>query len=107
MTPRERNLCILCKVAIKHGATLTEMLAKDRSYPVAHIRFAGYAALKERGFTYSMIGRLFNRDPSTVRHGVSRVPELQGNLLAWGALYPRKQSPTIVIPVIATNEIAA
>lgn len=36
-------------------------------------RFAVYKALKLRGWSYAAIGRLMNRDHSTVIHGVTRA----------------------------------
>ena len=39
-------------------------------------RFALYKALHLRGNSYSQIGRWFDRDHSTVRHGVLRASEM-------------------------------
>jgi chromosomal replication initiation ATPase DnaA len=63
---------------IKLCATLFEVPVKDlvspkRSKPIVEARFALYAALRMRGWSYTRIGRFLGRDHATVMYGVQRA----------------------------------
>lgn len=77
MSPRDKAICLLCRVAMQHDCTLTEIFTRDRTQPIARARQHGYAALAERGWSQSRIGRLFGRDHSTVAHGIAQISEFQ------------------------------
>jgi chromosomal replication initiation ATPase DnaA len=50
------------------------MLSKDKSSRVAHMRFVAFSALYNGlGLTTIVIGNIFNRDYSTVVHGLKYV----------------------------------
>lgn len=80
MTPRERNLETIREIGVIYGISLPELLGPSRLRPIAWARFHCYAELYSRGMTSSEIARLFNREHSTIRHGVKRAAEFQYNM---------------------------
>lgn len=53
-----------------------DILSKAKFDFILPARFALYKALHLRGNSYSQIGRWFDRDHTTVRHGVLRANEM-------------------------------
>lgn len=53
-----------------------DILSKSKFDFILPARFALYKALHLRGNSYSQIGRWFDRDHTTVRHGVLRASEM-------------------------------
>lgn len=95
MTPRERTLEIVREIGERYNIGLRDLLSDQRRRPVAWARFHCYAELYSRGMTASEIGRVFNRDHSTILHGIKRAAEFQYNMFPrWAcprraATYPR------------------
>lgn len=67
-------------------------------------RFAIYAALRKRGWSFAAIGRLLERDPKTVAYGVSRAADMMlrdedyannVNTLSDNILPQRQWKPTV------------
>lgn len=54
----------------EYGFTFDEVCSPNRSIPLTRGRHAVMAALSDAGHSYSQIGALLNKDPSTVMHGV-------------------------------------
>lgn len=78
MTPRQKSLCLVCRIAMRNGCTLTQMLGQRRLKPIYMARQECYVALSERGWSASRIARLMGgRDHSTVIHGISKARERQ------------------------------
>lgn len=48
-----------------------DLLGRSRLRYIVHARYALYAALRQRGWSFPQIGALFNRHYSSVIHGVS------------------------------------
>lgn len=96
MTPRERTLEAVREVGARYGIALDVLLSDRRDRPTAWARFHCYAHLYERGMTASEIGRIFNRDHSTILHGIKRAEEFQYNLFPRWACHKRgKRSPRV------------
>jgi chromosomal replication initiation ATPase DnaA len=57
-------------IARRHTCTLAEVIGPRREMAICDARFEIWYELHERGWNYSRIGRLFNRDHSTVASGV-------------------------------------
>ena len=80
MTPREKSLCLICRIAMRNGCTLTQMLGPRRLKPIYMARQECYVALSERGWSASRIARLMGgRDRKSTRLNsshefVSRMP---------------------------------
>lgn len=71
-TPRERADQICVWVAQAHGFSIKDLIGQDRRRPVALARFEAWAALHAIGWSTPRIGRKFNRDHSTIVHGIQR-----------------------------------
>lgn len=78
-----------------------DILSRRRIKPIAQARFALYAALRQRGWSYPRIGMFIGRDHATVIHGVrkaewlmERYPSYDAKIKALAAWRPR----TIVLP---------
>jgi chromosomal replication initiation ATPase DnaA len=77
VTPREKNIEMARKVAEAHGVALREMFSPIREGPIVRARWDCWARLHSHGLTAKQIGRIFDRDHSTVLHGLKRASELQ------------------------------
>lgn len=49
---------------------LVEVVGRSRMRPVVAVRHAFWSALRDRGWSYPAIGRLFGRHHATVMHGI-------------------------------------
>lgn len=50
-----------------------DIMSRRRIKPIAQARFALYAALRQRGWSYPRIGMFIGRDHATVLHGVRKA----------------------------------
>lgn len=66
MTPRERTICTICAIAIKHGVTYDDVIGPRRLQMFVNPRFEVYRMMRARGATYAQIGRALGRSGSTV-----------------------------------------
>lgn len=67
---------IVDRVSRQYGSTPEEIVRPDRRAMVCRARFAVFAACNDAGFSSAEIGRYFNRDHTTVLHGIQRHKEL-------------------------------
>lgn len=96
MTPRERTLETIRLIGERYGVGLPELLGPSRLRPIAWARFHAYAELYSRGMTSSEIARVFNREHSTIRHGIKRAAEFQYNMFPRWACHRRgKRAPRL------------
>ena len=104
MTPRERTLETIREIGQRYGVSLPDLLGPSRLRPIAWARFHAYAELYSRGMTSSEIARVFNREHSTIRHGIKRAAEFQYNMFPRWACHKRgKRAPRNSLPMtIAT-----
>jgi chromosomal replication initiation ATPase DnaA len=75
-SPREISLGIVLEICREHNIQLWEILSHNRQQRVVLPRFAAYAALRRKGFENQKIAGIFNRDSTTVIHGLKRAQEL-------------------------------
>lgn len=76
-TVRAREIIKLC--AEKHGVLVSDLLSEQRTNLVAHARQqAMWLIAKETSLSFTQIGRIFDRDHSTVIHAVQRENERTG-----------------------------
>lgn len=62
---------IACQVAERYDLTLADFKGSSSAYRIAHPRQEAMALIRTEGrFSYLQIGRFFNRDHTTVLHGV-------------------------------------
>jgi hypothetical protein len=70
---------IKIEVAAKHGLTVAELMGHShRRGIVAARQEASYRAAAETKLSYPQIGRLLNRDHTTILHGIRRHAERHG-----------------------------
>ena len=72
MTAAETIASIISGVCNRHGVTLDQLIAKDRSGRIVAARHEVYARLREAGFSLPRIGRKMKRDHKTVHSGSVR-----------------------------------
>jgi chromosomal replication initiation ATPase DnaA len=73
-TPRDLRMAVIAEVADRHGVPVEEVMGGRREKIIARARQDSMAAIKARfpNDTLPMIGRLFNRDHTTVLHALRK-----------------------------------
>ena len=62
------------------GVTSDEILKHDRSTHLVRVRQYAMWKCREQGYSYTVIGRTFKRDHSTIMHACKKIDELmKGN----------------------------
>jgi len=66
MTPRERNIADIDAIAQEHCFTVDDILGKSRFKMLVRVRRKCVVMLREKGYSTTEIGRIMNRDHSTI-----------------------------------------
>jgi chromosomal replication initiator protein len=83
---------ILAETATYFGLTRADLVAKSRSRPLTNARHVAMYLVREcTGLSLLKIGELFERDHTTVMHGLKKVEKLMGER---GGLYRQVQDLT-------------
>ena len=61
------------EIATRHGMTVDAMKGHSREARFAKARWEVMVALRDEGFSMPRIGRILNRDHTTVLHGLRRM----------------------------------
>lgn len=69
-SPRDKYYYMMEKIAEKYGATLGEVLGTVRNKYVVNARREIVLLLHESGMSSAAIGRLMNRDHTTILHSI-------------------------------------
>lgn len=73
-TPREERMAIIANVAKRHGVTVKQIMGKSRLAEHVEARWAAMRIIHALyGDSSTRIGRLFNRDHTTVLHALRKV----------------------------------
>jgi chromosomal replication initiation ATPase DnaA len=72
MTPREKSLSDVGLIALKHGLQREDLLGRQRFPRISRARQEAFYHFRRKGWSYTEIGRLFDRDHSTIIHGVEK-----------------------------------
>lgn len=72
MTPRERYIGLIKSVADRHGVCLNDILGMRKHSHVVDARRECMAILRGEGLSCPQIGRLLNRDSSTIVHNLQK-----------------------------------
>lgn len=72
MTPREKNLKDIENLAEGYGYTVADILGKSRFKRVVAVRRLCILMLREKGYSTTEIGRIMNRDHSTIVHALNK-----------------------------------
>jgi chromosomal replication initiation ATPase DnaA len=78
MTPREKNLADIGVIAYKHNFTVEDMLGKRRYNRIVEVRRECVAMLRAKGYSTTEIGRIMNRDHSTIVHSLQMLAVKNG-----------------------------
>jgi chromosomal replication initiation ATPase DnaA len=71
MTPREERLAVIESVAAVYDVPLADVMGRTRMQPYARVRQIAMRVVADVfGDTPEIIGRLFQRDRSTVAHAL-------------------------------------
>src|ERR1700730_10946094 len=90
MTPRARYRSLVEQVAREYGTTFDAILSMERTDKIVRARQdAMFRLRREEGCSSSLIGRLMQRDHSTVLHGV-RAHEERIAAAGRGLLLPHR-----------------
>jgi chromosomal replication initiator protein len=77
MTPRGRNLAEIDAIAELHGYTLADILGKRKQKPLVEVRRKCVVRLRSFGYSTTEIGRIMNRDHSTIVHALQKMAAME------------------------------
>ena len=72
MTPREKNLKDIAHLAEGYGYTVADILGQKRYRHLVFVRRLCILMLREKGYSTTEIGRIMNRDHSTIVHALNK-----------------------------------
>ncbi len=73
-TPRQERMLIVACVAERFGVTVDQIMSDTRKQPIAAARQAAMRAIWVKyGDSTPVIGRMFNRDHTTVMHALGKI----------------------------------
>lgn len=72
MTPREKNLKDIQHLAEGYGYTVADILGPKRRRHLVSVRRLCILMLREKGYSTTEIGRVMNRDHSTIVHALNK-----------------------------------
>jgi chromosomal replication initiator protein len=67
------SVVLLARVCEHFEITMTELLSKDRHAHIADARHVAAWLLRETGLSYPSIGKVLERDHTTIMHSVRKV----------------------------------
>lgn len=73
MTPRERNLTIIDHVASEYGHDRNDVLGPRKFKVLIEIRSHCIKLFREQGYSTTEIGRIMNRDHTTIVHALQKM----------------------------------
>ena len=72
MTPRQKIHAAIDAIAQEHGYTVEDILGKSRLKHLVAVRRLCIVMLRKRAYSTTEIGRLLNRDHSTIVHALNK-----------------------------------
>lgn len=77
---RQSARYVIAKVLVKHGMTFIDMAGQAKSQKFVDCRFEIYYRLRrELGLSLTQVGRMLNKDHTSVLHGYRRMEEKIAN----------------------------
>ncbi len=73
MTPRERNLAEIDAIAELYGYTAEDILGKSKLKKLVEVRRKCVVWMRGKGYSTTEIGRIMNRDHTTIVHALQKV----------------------------------
>ena len=71
MTPRGRNLAEIDAIAEIYDYTLADILGKQKNRTLVKVRRKCVVMLRDKGYSTTEIGRIMQRDHSTICHALN------------------------------------
>jgi len=81
MTPRQKNLTAIDAIAQEHGYTVEDILGKSRLKHLVSVRRLCVLMLRDCGYSTTEIGRLMDRDHSTIVHALNKPVDPRNELV--------------------------
>lgn len=72
MTPRQKNLDAIDQIAQDHGYTVEDILGHCKLKKLVEVRLWCVLMLRGKGYSTTEIGRIMNRDHSTIVHALNK-----------------------------------
>jgi chromosomal replication initiation ATPase DnaA len=72
MTPREQNLAEVAEIAKDYGYTIHDILGPRRNKALVAVRVECIKTFRDRGLSTPQIGRIMNRDHTTICHALNK-----------------------------------
>ena len=82
MTPRGRNLAEIDAIAEMYDYTLADILGKAKNRTLVKVRRKCVVMLRDKGYSTTEIGRIMQRDHSTICHAVNMYERAAEEALA-------------------------
>jgi len=81
-TPRDKYLTIIRTVADRYNTTVQQIVGRSRSFKLVEPRREAMAILQRAGLSCAHIGRIMDRDHTTVMHNIRRYYQAHAARLA-------------------------
>jgi chromosomal replication initiation ATPase DnaA len=75
MTPREKNIAAIDVIAQEHGYTADDIIGKSKLKTLVKARRQCVVMLRNKGYSTTEIGRIMQRDHSTICHALNMSKE--------------------------------
>lgn len=72
MTPRQSNMLEMEAIAKEYDYTAADVVGKNRQKKLVEVRRKCVVMLREKGYSTTEIGRIMNRDHSTIVHSLQK-----------------------------------
>lgn len=82
MTPRERNLAEIDAIAGLYDYTVADILSHKKHKTLVEVRRKCVAMLRDKGYSTLQIGKIMNRDHSTICHALAMYQKDEAKALA-------------------------
>lgn len=70
MTPNEKSMEEIAQIAYKYGYTAQDIIGKRKFKRLVMVRRECAVMLRAKGYSTTQIGRIMNRDHSTIVHSL-------------------------------------
>jgi chromosomal replication initiator protein len=72
MTPRQANMLEIAAIASLYDYTVEDVLGKSKLKALVAVRRKCVVMLRDKGYSTTEIGRIMNRDHSTICHALQK-----------------------------------
>lgn len=90
---------IICEVAHNRDVMMRDIFGRDRSAVITEARQECYAGLEDAGLSIGQIAAIFDRDPTTISHGIKQHRSRANMILA-----PRTKDEIAAASALASHD---